>query len=80
MMTNQNDNIRVPIEALHTQEFKKDRRLVFGIPTDMIAALVTAHGRNVGIFNHNEKIVIKDITVEDNYAEIDGVIYRQENN
>lgn len=76
-----NDNeIRVPIEALHTQEFKRDREIIFGIPTKMIAALVTAHLRNVGILFHNETIVIKDIEVSGDYSEIDGEIFRQENN
>lgn len=75
-----NDNVRVPIEALHTPEFKKNRNLIFGIPTKMIAALVTAHLRNVGILFQNEMIVIKDIDVDQDYSEIDGEIYRQETN
>jgi hypothetical protein len=82
-MTNQDSKERTPKEVpaiTNLQEFKKDRDIRFGVPCSMIAALVTAHGRNIGIFLPNEKIEIKDIEVSNDYAEIEGFIFRQESN
>ena len=72
------DEVRVPVEALHVQDYKKVRDLIFGLPTDIIASLVTAHGRSMGIFGQNEKIVINTISADRDYAEIDGSIFKQE--
>jgi hypothetical protein len=80
MNDNISEPIRVPIEALHQQEFKQNRRISFGIWTKLLDSLVTAHGRSIGVFHNNEKIRIDDIIVDGDYSTIDGVIYEQEIN
>lgn len=72
--------INVPVEALHQQEFIKGRKISFGVFTKMLDALVTAHGRSIGVLFNNEKIMIDDIVVDGDHSTIEGYLYEQEIN
>ncbi len=72
--------LRVPIANYKTPEYKKDRTITFGIFTSILEGLITAHGRSMGVFLQNEKLKLESINIEDDYSEIVGAIYKQENN